>query len=405
MKWVNFLAAFRGLLSYKFRAFLTTLGIIFAIAAVMVMVAIIEGAKRESLEIMVHMGGPSNIVIYSRPPEGEEVIPRKLTCDDALSIKKKSPFISALSPIRHFWGPVKYKDRCTEESEGLACWPSILDVEKFELEKGRFIVWEDIERSNKVVVLGAVTKEELFGNDSPIGENIEIEGSMYKVVGVLKKKAPKRWSTEGIKWLNRKYYLPITVAQRSMDEVSYIIIKAKDIESVDEAVMHIKPLLLARHDGTKDFEVYTAKGALEAVRKAIQIWTLVLGAIVGISLLIGGIGIMNIMLATVSERKKEIGIRRAVGANRMDILFQFLIEALIISITGGLVGIGIGVGGIQIVGLMLAAAKEGPVKTVVLTPSAVLLALFVSSLVGIFFGVYPAYKAAKESPIDALRYE
>ncbi len=404
MIWINFLLALRGLLSYKFRVFLTTLGIIMAITAVMVMASIIEGAKRESLEIMATMGGPSNIIIYPKFPEEKDVIPLGLLYGDALSIRNRSPFIEGVSPTINNWVGVKYKDKQTQEVNGLGCWPEFLNIAEFEIKEGRFITWDDVEANHQVIVLGYITKQDLFGHTSPIGEKIEIEGRMYKVVGVLKKKIPKGWSSEGIKWLNRRYCVPITTFWQEKDIIHEIHVKVKHINLIEDAFLHIKSILLARHNGVDEFDIHTAKGALENIRQGIKIWILIMGAIVGISLLIGGIGIMNTMLATVSDRKKEIGIRRSVGAKEIDILFQFLMEAVIISVSAGLVGIGLGMGIIQLVGLVIVNV-EGPVKTVIITPFIVGLAILVSSLVGILFGVYPAYKAARQNPIDALRYE
>jgi len=279
--------------------------------------------------------------------------------------------------------------------------PTFPSVRNFTVERGRFISDQDLERHRRVVILGSDLAKKLFINENPIGQQVRIKNLSFEVIGVMAEKGAFLGNNQ-----DEAAYIPITtmasriVGQRSPygTSLTFISVSARDEQSIDAAKFQITNLLRLRHQivDEDDFTIQTQKEALQIIGNISNALTLMLAAIAGISLLVGGIGIMNIMLVSVTERTQEIGLRKAIGATQRDILAQFMIEAIILSALGGLLGTGLGVGGVLLV------AALTPLEAGV-APVAVVLAVGVSGSIGLFFGVVPAQRAAQLDPIVALR--
>jgi putative ABC transport system permease protein len=275
-------------------------------------------------------------------------------------------------------------------------------VRNFAVDKGRFVTSQDVKEDKQVAMVGTDIAQRLFGNNNPIGKQIRINNVSFEIVGLMEGKGSSFGSNQ-----DDAIFVPITTMSKRVIgrtspyglRLSLISVSAKNSESMDAAEFQITNLLRQRHKivGEDDFTVRNQKDALTIVSTITSALTLLLGAIAGISLLVGGIGVMNIMLVSVTERTQEIGLRKAIGATQNDILTQFTIEAIILSVVGGIIGTLIGIGGIVIV------RNFSPLKTAAISPSAIILAVSVSGGIGLFFGVVPARQAARLDPIEALR--
>ena len=408
--------AFRGLASNKMRSILTMLGIIIGVAAVIALMSIGEGVSVSITQQIQGIG--SNLVIIMpgstqssgvRTAQGSAVT---LTYEDseALLDFSRAPSIGGVSPEFGSAGQVVYGNQnfnvritgVTEQYE----W-----VRNAKLLTGSFITRAHLDATSRVAVLGATTADNLFAGDDPIDREIKINRQTFRVIGVLEAKG-------GSAMLGGDdiVLVPITTAQRRLfgaqrgfgvgSRVSTIYVSAVSESQVDAAIAQITEILRERHKTTyqnDDFTVTSQKDILGVLDQITGFLTAFLGAIAAISLLVGGIGIMNIMLVSVTERTREIGIRKAVGAKRRDILVQFLVEAVVLSLVGGLGGIALGWGMGQVVNALKIGSPQ-PLVTV-MTAQSVMLAVSFSVAVGLFFGIYPATRAAALHPIDALRYE
>ena len=291
--------------------------------------------------------------------------------------------------------------------------PTFQFVRNFQVEIGEFINDQHMQSRSRVMVLGANVAQELFADSDPIGESIRANRQTFRVIGVMESKGASAFGNQ-----DDVVYIPLTTMQTRFNRfrgrggaasVSSIAIQLTDEEAVDQAVEEVAFLLRERHNVAQDdFTILSQKDILETVGQVTAGITLFLGAIAGISLLVGGIGIMNIMLVSVTERTREIGIRKAIGAKRRDILMQFLIEATVVSLFGGGIGVALGIGasrllsGVQFPGV---GVGSGQTLQTVVPPDAIVLAFVVSAAIGLFFGIYPALRAARLNPIEALRYE
>ncbi|MBW4560413.1 MAG: ABC transporter permease [Mojavia pulchra JT2-VF2] len=392
----------RTLLSNKLRSALTMLGIVIGNASVITMIGIGEGGQKYVAQQLESLG-PNILFVIPGNRETQRIsrdLPKTLILEDAQAIATQVPTIAAVTAELNSRQVVTYRNKNTDVNI-IGTTPSFLTVRDFEIDKGRFFTDVDMKRSNQVVVLGAKLAERFFGNSNPVGQQLRIKNTSFQVIGALEAKG----SALGVDYDDAALIPIITTANRIVGrtspyglEVSYIVASAKNAESVDAAQFQITNLLRLRHKltGEDDFTINSQKDALQTVGQITGALTIMLAAIAGISLFVGGIGIMNIMLVSVTERTQEIGLRKAIGATQQDILLQFMIEAVIVSAIGGLVGTGVGVGGILLV------AALTPLEAA-LSPVAITMAVAISGAIGLFFGVVPARRAAQLDPIVALR--
>ena len=406
--------ACRGMTDHLFRTFLTALGIIFGVAAVIAMVAIGAGAEREALEELKRFG-INSIRINSRPIEGEGLreaikkLGRGLSLSDIGYLQESCAFLERIVPERLFEEkPYCLGRKATGQVVGVG--DGFLEAARFEVSRGRFFDGEDFRQGAPVVVLGFQVARELFGQADPVGAILQIGQNRWQVIGVMAERASSKGRL-AIKSRDhdRDVYLPLSVAMSRLfkwpiedrdlyHEISALWITVNeqtDILAVRDLLMK---MLKRRHREVNDLEALVPIEILQQSQKTQELFNLVMALIAGISLLVGGIGIMNIMLATVNERTREIGIRRAMGATQTDIVIQFLSESALISVAGGLIGILLGIVCSRVIAWYTGWLVEVPVL-------AVLLAFTVSLGVGVGFGLFPAWKASRLDPITALRYE
>ncbi len=400
----------KGLLLRKVRTLLSTLGIVFGVAAVISMMSIGEGARREAIQ-QIQLLGTNNIRIRQlqltgeKRAETERRFSRGLTYDDAMLIAARLPSLIGVAPLKFVDAEVRVEGR-----QGIAqvvgTSPEYETVTNFRIAEGRFITRFDLLDTKSVCVLGSEIKEELFGHRNALGSAIRIGDVWCSVVGLMEPKVVREGKATVIKVrnINRDVYIPITSAlsrflsvadPRGVGEIAVRVARADDVAFTARL---IQGLLQRTHRGMEDYEIMVPEELLAQAQQTQRIFNIVMGAIAGISLLVGGIGIMNIMLANVSERTREIGIRRAVGATKRDILSQFLIETVLVCLAGGTIGILLGFGMAKTITLY-ANWETG------FTLTSVLIAFGTSATVGLVFGLFPARRAAQLDPVQALRFE
>ncbi len=402
-----------GLLSHKLQTLLTMLGIIFGVAAVIAMLSIGEGAKQESLEQIRQMG-ISNIIVQHWDKEDDQEDSadadqnksQGLTWDDARSIERICLLAEYVTPQRE----LKIKAQAhgnTFRTMAVGTTAEYLTVLDARIGSGVYFSAEDLREAKRVCVLGADAKRALFFFDDPLGSRVKIRNQWFTVIGVLADKGAAGGKIGGVlevRNTDEDIYIPLTTMlsrfhwEPADAELSQITVKISASKQLQEAAAIVRTILNRRHRGVEDFKIAIPEELLRQSQKTQQIFNIVMGCIAGISLVVGGIGIMNIMLASVLERTREIGIRRALGARRHDILSQFLVESLLVSLLGGLIGVILGYAVPEIITLYAGW------RTIV-QPWTIALAFGVSASVGIGFGIYPARQAALLNPIDALRYE
>jgi putative ABC transport system permease protein len=397
----------RALRVNKMRSALTMLGIIIGVGAVIAMLAVGTGASRRISEQISKMGSNLLMIVPGATTAGGVRMGSgtqpTLTMADAEAILKESRAVSDVAPVLSGVAQIVYGHQ--NWSTGVVgTTPGMLNVRDWPLAFGRSFTQQDVKSATKVCLVGQTVIENLFGDMDPLGQVIRIKKIPFTVIGVL---APKGQTPQG-QDQDDTIYVPVTTAQKKLfgttipGMVRTIMVKAKSAEDLASAERQINELLRQRHRiGPKqenDFTVRNLTQFMQAQEQSTRVMTLLLGAIASVSLLVGGIGIMNIMLVSVTERTREIGIRMAIGAKTWDIRLQFIIEALILSLIGGVAGIIAGISASEII-----SALAG--WSTVVSPASVLLAFGFSGLVGMFFGFYPAYKASLLDPIEALRYE
>ncbi|HFD38463.1 MAG TPA: FtsX-like permease family protein [Anaerolineae bacterium] len=392
--------AWEGLTLNKVRSFLTTLGVIIGVASVIMMLAVSAGAEEAIAEQINALG--ANLIIVS-PLRGVPGAARTLVYDDVEAIMESVHSIDGVAAELQSVQDVRGGSGSLEDISILGVTADFPTVRDYGLSEGRFFTAEENERKLKVAVLGYGIAQDLFGAENPIGQPVTIGSTKMTVVGVMEEKGV----VADIDYDGR-VYIPITVMYQKFNmtrlgskRVRTIYVKAESQEAMDSVINQITILLAERHDvdpAKPDFALQTQQDIISTQEATTEAFRNLLAWVAGVSLLVGGIGIMNIMLVSVTERTREIGLRQALGARPRDVLLQFLIEAVILSLAGGLVGVLLGVGGAELFG------RLGEMRTAVV-PASVPLAFGAAAAVGIFFGYYPATKAAQLDPIEALRRE
>ncbi len=420
------------LLSHKMRSMLTMLGVIFGVAAVIAMVSIGEGAKQEALA-QIRLMGIDVVHIKRALTSGElaekaqERSPYGLKYADCESIRQVCSFARQVIPLREVFADVRVGETPVAVKV-VGTVPGYEDVTHSNVSRGRFLNERDIRDRMMVCVIGAAAKRELFGFDEPIGEMVTIGRELFRVVGIMEaKEVGSAKALSALRDLNSDIYIPITISlsdfqvssqesipsdyiklrqiawrlrnKPSLDKspITEVIVQVENEGATVPTASVVRSVLDRLHRGIRDYEIIIPAELLRQSQQTQRIFNIVMAAIASISLLVGGIGIMNIMLATVTQRTREIGVRRCIGATRWDIIRQFMVEALVITCAGGLIGVALGIGGAR------AISVYANWSTVV-SMQAVVLAFGVSAIVGIVFGLYPAARAAAVDPIEALRY-
>ncbi len=402
-----------SLFAHKLRSMLTMLGMIFGVGAVVAMLSITNGAEKQMMAFIDQLG-VNNIIIEAKEATDSDslatvrAISPGLTFRDYRAIVDNVPGLEAITPRKKFKPTAVLPKSLQEPPDLIGVLPNYAEINSLKLVEGRFFSAEENDASSPVCVLGESAKVNLLGYDPAVGKYVKVNDSWLQVIGVLTSQASSDSEMEGVQSINRNNLViaPLnTVMRRFEDATSYLrdeidgmYMKVNTgVDSIQTSNV-VRAILSNTHKEAGDFSIIVPAGLLEQKKQTQFIFKIVMICIAGISLLVGGIGIMNIMLATVLERTREIGIRRAIGARQADILRQFLSEAVLISIAGGLVGIGFGVGLSQVI-----ASAAG--WTTVVTASSIAVAFGVSVFIGLLFGIYPAAQAAKLDPIEAIRYE
>lgn len=401
-----FVEALGALRQNRLRTGLTMLGMIIGVAAVVLMLSIGQGARTKINETIAAMGSNLFIVVPGATSSGGFSFGsgsvRTLIINDAYAVAELAS-ISATAPITS--GTVQLNYSAKNWSTIITgTTPDYFAVGNWKMESGVIFTDSDLRSAARVVVLGSITAKNLFGEEDPIGKTIRITNRPFLVTGVLMAKGQSLTGRDQ----DDNIFIPITTSERQIignpfpGSIRYMLVQGKSADDMDIAEIEITQLLRQRHRITtgkdNDFTVRNLTSITDVATDAAKVMSIVLGAIASVSLLVGGIGIMNIMLVSVTERTREIGIRMAIGANQRAILMQFLLEAMMICIMGGLLGLLIGIGGAWII-------SQVADMLIVITLGMVGLAFLFASAVGIFFGFYPAKKAASLKPVDALRYE
>jgi putative ABC transport system permease protein len=400
--------AVRSLIANKLRSGLTMLGIIIGVAAVIALVAAGAGAQAQVAERFESLGAnmltiSAGTVTVHGVSQGSASA-QNLTNDDVEAITHLASAVSAVAPEYSVRSRQVVYGSENHQTTVLGVTPEYLTVGSWQVDRGRFIESLDLTNQAKVVALGATVAEELFGElVDPLGKTVKINRQNYLVVGLMAAKGGSSFQNP-----DDQVFIPLSTAQLKFGgagntSLGAINVQVVSAEKMERAQAELTAILRARHGLTPgqadDFTVLNQTQIVETVQEIMGTFTVLLGSIAAISLLVGGIGVMNIMLVSVTERTREIGIRKAVGAKRRDIMAQFLVEAMALTFLGGLVGVLAGYGGAQVVTPLMGGTRA------LVTPDSVVMALGVSVAVGLFFGLYPAGRAAALNPIDALRFE
>ncbi|QSF46443.1 ABC transporter permease [Paenibacillus tianjinensis] len=381
--------AFKSILSSKIRAFLTMLGIIIGVSSVITLVSVGQGTTSQITESLSSLGtNQLTVNIMGRGATTSLTFEEALALGEIDGVENVSPVISGNVTAKHG------TENVSVSVEGII--PAYEEVQDFHVQSGRFLLDIDTEYRQKVALIGTDTAEDLFGTDSPVGEKVQLNGASYKIVGLLESKG----STSGGS-SDEKILIPISTAERFLQSkgVRSITITTTSNDNVEDVKTKLESALDAKFSSAENsYSVFDSQEMLETVNETSNTLSLALGGIAGISLFVGGIGIMNIMIVSVNERTREIGIRKAIGAKKINILMQFMIESVVLSGVGGLIGVGLGLGASWAVG-------NYTTMNVATSWNMVLISFSFSLIIGVVFGMIPANKAARMRPIYALRSE
>ena len=399
----SFLMAWASLIANKLRSLLTMLGIIIGVAAVIALVSIGNGVKQD-IEDSISSLGSNLLVVMPGAPRTPGVRPsqgsmKSLKISDYEAIAKLEG-VKAASPMTNGSYVVIYQNKnWTTSVAGVNS--NFQDVNNWTMTSGRFFSDKNVQNRERVAVVGQTVVKNLFADEDPVGKEIRVKNIPFRVIGVLKSKGNGTMGNDQ----DDTVLIPYTTSMERVEGIDYlrmVYVVAKDDEGIDRLQADIENLLRVRHNikdtNLDDFNIQNMKSIMETVAQTTGTFTLFLGAVAAISLVVGGIGIMNIMLVSVTERTREIGVRKALGATYSVIVTQFLIEAVVISLMGGFIGIAFGIGASKVIGMV------SGMSTIVSVPTIIMSFAF-SMAIGLIFGIYPARKAAKLNPIDALHYE
>ena len=405
--WQSILEALESLSTNKLRSGLTIIGIVIGVAAVIAIISIGRGAENSITGSIQGIG--TNLLFVFRGGADKVRNPQPVTLGDAAAIADPFQAPHVVGVVPELTGNVEVSaggESRNVQIEGVT--PEYTTVRNQKVSEGEFINQEHILGRASVVLLGTEVANNLFGRKGGlVGETVRVEGQPFRVIGVLESKGGSGFGSE-----DNRIMVPLTTAQTRLlrratrDRVDMLVVQASSADAVAEATDEISQILRSRHRteiGADDFTILSQQDFLTTVQTITGVFTIFLGGIAAISLLVGGIGIMNIMLVSVTERTREIGLRKALGARRIDIMVQFLTESALLSMFGGLIGIGLGAAIAMVVG-KIAAARGTPINPAIGIDTILLATLF-STAVGLFFGLYPANRAARLEPVEALRYE
>jgi putative ABC transport system permease protein len=399
--WSNIWVALQSLTTNKLRSALTVLGITIGVLSVILCTAVGNGVRQQILGQVQALGSNSIIVFPGQQKRGGVAIGTKpsMKPKDAAAIRKECPSIVAVSATLQRPAQIKFGNK--NSTTNIICTePDYLIIQNFRVESGRFITERDVSSMRKVCVVGKTTAQDLFGNEVPLGKMIRIQGVAFRIIGIMALKGSAMFGNP-----DDQVYIPVTAGMKlvfGVDYVTQLNAQVGDISKNEQAKQELEKTLRKAHrlkDGDEaDFTILSQAELLRSVNVIGTALTLLLAGIASISLVVGGIGIMNIMIVSVTERTREIGIRKAVGARNRDILFQFLIESMTVTLLGGTIGILAGLGISNLVASLLGWSS-------IVSPFWIVASFASSTTIGIFFGIYPAYQASQLDPIEALRYQ
>ncbi|AEE96693.1 ABC transporter permease [Mahella australiensis] len=387
--WQAVRLALSGIITNKMRSFLTMLGIVIGVASVIMLVSLTQGATGQITSQIEGLG--SNLITVNVSGRGANT---SLSYDDAMALGEEEN-VKAVAPVINSSVTVKYGSK-TSDGVSLTGTNDLYEgVRNVHVQSGRFILPIDVEYRQKIAVIGYQTAQDLFGFMNPLGQYIKINGQKVMVVGVLEEQGGSITGSG-----DNVVFMPITAVERMMRSIGVrtLYIQASSSDTVDSVTQRLEGILTRKFRDEDSVNVFSQTQMLSTISSVTNIMSLLLGGIAGISLLVGGIGIMNIMLVSVTERTREIGIRKAVGAKKADILWQFLIESVVLTGVGGVMGILLGIGGGNLLGSILSMPTATSLQII-------LLSFGFAVGIGILFGIYPANRAANLNPIEALRYE
>jgi putative ABC transport system permease protein len=400
---VSVIMALRGLTANKLRSFLTMLGVIIGVGAVIVAIGIGQGSREAVAESMQKLG--TNVLTVFPGSQRTGAVSfgagtvNTMKLEDGAAILKECPSVSRVSPSVNRSAQIKYANKNTNTAvQGTG--EDYPFISNHAVQNGRYFTANEVKTLKRVAVIGSQTAKDLFDRQNPVGKTISVKGTSFLVIGQLVEKGGM-----GFRNPDDAVYVPVTTAMRrlfGLENVQTITAQAKSESLMMKAQDEIDTCLRKRHkipsNGSADFRMFNQADMMSAQNEQQDTFSSLIGGMAIVSLMVGGIGIMNIMLVSVTERTREIGVRKAIGAKRRNILMQFLLEALFLSLVGGLLGVAFGIGGATFV-------SQVNNWKVIIAAQTVLLAFSFSAVVGVFFGFYPALKASKLNPIEALRYE